>query len=225
MAKTSEKNTIMTLHDHFVPYSRAQLINEVATMAKDWNELFSTPSRLGEALVEKCEAECDIPYEEGREALKQKGKELHDIDTHAMDIVGNEDGKPLCMYDFIASDVEYVNGKIREGTTVDKLKRASYLYDIGYEDDIYADVNVHDLFYCQDCPMLQMFDRMECYQMARRKKRHGYFFPFDMRTIRFETNSELKEHIKKHLANREIEKVKRVIDGKKVSGFFIECTE
>lgn len=222
MAKTSEKNCIMRSHDDFVPYSKAQLINEMQMIAYDWSELFEEPTRHGEAMHEKCEAECDIPYESGREALKMKGREIVAIDTSPMDIVAdNEDGQPLCMHDFIASDVEYADGKIKQGTAVDKLIKAKYLYDIGYEDDEYKEVNVMTLFDCKDCPVQHHFNRMECYFMNRRKTGKGWFFPFDMRTIRFNTNCKFKEHLQLHIRKGDIVKTKCVINGQKVSGIYI----
>lgn len=194
-------------------------------MTDDWNELFDEPTRNGEALVENCEAESDIPYEEGREALRCKGREVSMMEAEPIDIIGdNEDGR-FCMFDFIASDIEYLNGKVIEGSFVDKMKALSYKLDIGYEDDEYMDVDVYSLFDCKDCPLQHLLNRMECYEMKRRGGIHGWFFPFDMRTLRFETNSILKEHINHHISNKQIVKVKRMIDGKKVSGFFIKCID
>lgn len=207
-----------------VPFSKAQYFNEVVTMGNDYYELWEEPSTHGEAMEEHCENEKDIPSEYQRDLYKEKGKLLQQMDSEPIDFMSenNIEGEKKCMYDFIADDIEYADGTRVELSSKNKFNRSDYIFDYFYVDTQYEHVDVHSLYECQNCPLHTVLDRKECYPMQRKNNRNGYFFPFDMRTVRFDSDSVLKIHIDKHIANNDIEKVVKSIDGRKVSGFFIE---
>ena len=81
MAKnTSDKSKIQVVDE--VPFSRAQMINEMAVMSFDIFELFDEPSKIGEAMETYCEKEKDYPSYGPRDDLIQQAAYYNIINAH-----------------------------------------------------------------------------------------------------------------------------------------------
>ena len=230
MAKnTSDKIKIQSGYD--VPFSKAQMINEMAVMSFDIYQLFDKPSKTGEAMETFCENEKDYPRDKNRDDLIKQGKWLYYEDTQPIDMIkegGYESDEILAMSDFVAEDIEHIND---DGTTRFKKSKCDVnakqrvLFDKAFCDDIedvYTEVDVDVLFECTCilCPLKIFLNLQECYTV-KRKKGEGWFFQFDMRSVANDTSS-IKQHIIAHRTAGQIETgVRAIIDGQKTSGIFI----
>jgi len=228
-ANTSDKKRIMNAYD--VPFSRAQMINEMAVMSFDIYELFDEPSKDGEAMECDCENKKDIPSEYQRDLFIKRGKALYkDVLTQPIDYAMEDgykygDSEIRAMCDFVADDIEYINddGSIdNEAGRINTMNRLAYLDCVTEEEDVYGEVDVNSLFDCNSvlCPLKIFLDRQECYTI-KRKKGEGWFFPFDMRSVAKDTGA-MKQHIIAHRTAGHIETgVRATIEGRKMSGIFI----